>query len=447
MQAIPCFTGRGHRITHSVRLLLLCALLMLIAVPAAGAQEATQEGPAISGTLRTLGFGVGDEIASVRVDEFRRLYPDVQLDISEGALDEQQFLTAVASGSPPDLVYLDRALLSTYALRGALQPLDECIASQGIDISQYREPAVAQVTLNGQVYGIPEFFNIILLIANGDALAEAGLDASTLNTTDWTAIDNLNQQLTRFDGSLVTRIGFDPKLPEFFPLWARANGAMLLSEDGRTAMLNDPLAVEALEFANSLHEAAGGRQEFMAFRDTWDFFGAGNQMASNQLGAFPMEYWYINVLAGVSSDANLVVAPFTDRQGQPLTYATGSAWAIPVGSANPDAACAFMKTVTSVDAWVAAARARAELRAASGTINTGVPASGVPAFDGAVQASQTVQDYAFTIPANPAGAEFNQAWQDAVNRVINGEQGAQEALDQAQAEAQAALDEAWSRQG
>jgi hypothetical protein len=34
---------------------------------------------------------------------------------------------------------------------------------------------------------------------------------------------------------------------------------------------------------------------------------------------------------------------------------------------------------------------------------------------------------------------------DAANRVLNGEQTAQEALDQAQAEAQAALDEAWSQ--
>jgi len=57
-----------------------------------------------------------------------------------------------------------------------------------------------------------------------------------------------------------------------------------------------------------------------------------------------------------------------------------------------------------------------------------------------------VQDAAFSIPANPAGAEFRQAWQDAVNRVLNGEQTAQEALDQAQAEAQAAFDEAWSMQ-
>jgi multiple sugar transport system substrate-binding protein len=49
------------------------------------------------------------------------------------------------------------------------------------------------------------------------------------------------------------------------------------------------------------------------------------------------------------------------------------------------------------------------------------------------------------MPASPAGSEFKQAWQDAVNRVLAGEQTAAEALAQAQLEAQAALDKAWSR--
>jgi multiple sugar transport system substrate-binding protein len=57
----------------------------------------------------------------------------------------------------------------------------------------------------------------------------------------------------------------------------------------------------------------------------------------------------------------------------------------------------------------------------------------------------SLQESGFGIPTSPAGAEFRQAWQDAVNRVLNGEQTAQEALDQAQAEAQAALDAAWAR--
>ena len=62
-----------------------------------------------------------------------------------------------------------------------------------------------------------------------------------------------------------------------------------------------------------------------------------------------------------------------------------------------------------------------------------------------VDAVYAANDNTFALPPNPADAEFKTAWQDAVNRVLNGQQDPQEALDQAQDEAQAALDEAWGK--
>ncbi|MEL7672238.1 MAG: extracellular solute-binding protein [Chloroflexota bacterium] len=442
---------------------MLATLAVLVFAAGAPALRSTVKAQGeISGELNIMGFGMPDEIATVRVDTFKEMYPDVTVNITEGALDQQQFLTAVASGNAPDLVYMGRDVISSYAARGALMPLEECINSQGIDMSQFREAAVQQVTIDGQVYGIPEFSSTIILMINTKALEDAGLTLDDVDVSDWDKIRELNDALTRIEDGKLTRIGFDPKLPEFLPLWAKANGVSLISEDGRTPQLNDPRVVEALEFAVSLHDAAGGRQDFMAFRDTWDFFGSQNEFATDQLGIMPMEQWYINVLADVSPEAPLAFKPFTDREGNPITYASGNTWAIPKGSSNPEAACAFAKTMTATETWRAAAEERARLRAEAGTTNTGVwtgnraadeiifgeivqPGSN-PVFDSGVETVLAVQDAAFSIPANPAGAEFRQAWQDAVNRVLNGEQTAQEALDQAQAEAQAAFDEAWSMQ-
>lgn len=443
-------TGR----LRSVLRALAFAFVVVALLPAAQAQQMEA-----SGTLSVLGFGLPDEIATERVALFEESYPDVDLELTEGSIDQQQLLTAIASGNPPDVVYLNRADLSTYATRGAIQPLGQCLEDAGMDVGQFREAATSAVTVDGEVYGVPDFFNVIVLVLNTDALEEAGITADEFATTDWDQLAQWNDALTMNEGGDLTRIGFDPKLPEFFPLWVRANGSQLISDDGRTAMLNSPEAVEALEYTAGLHEAAGGRAPFMAFRDTWDFFGAGNQMASNQLAAFPIEQWYVNVLSDVSPDAPVAVKAFTDRQGNPITYATGSAWAIPTGAANPEAACAFMTTMSSPAAWERAAQVRADLRAESGGTYTGtytgntvadeaifgnlVQESGNANFDEAVQVILSVQDSAFSTPANPAGAEFRQAWTDAVNRVLNGEQSAQEALDQAQEEAQAALDQAW----
>jgi multiple sugar transport system substrate-binding protein len=50
-----------------------------------------------------------------------------------------------------------------------------------------------------------------------------------------------------------------------------------------------------------------------------------------------------------------------------------------------------------------------------------------------------VQRFSFGIPASPASAEFAAAWQNAVNRVLAGQQSPKAALDQAQTEAIAAI--------
>jgi multiple sugar transport system substrate-binding protein len=429
-----------------------------------GAVASTDAGAAtstISGGLEVLGMSMSDEIATVRVDTFREAFPDVELNIAEGSLDRQQFLTAVASGNPPDIIYITRDALSTYATRGAIIPLDECIAQQGIDMAQFRESAVNEVTIEGQIYGIPEFFNVVVVIVNNVALEEAGLTLDDLDMSDWDSIAAANEAMTEMEGGRLSRIGFDPKLPEFLPLWAKANGADLLSADGRTAQLDDPRVIEALEFAVGLHEAAGGRETMMGFRDTWDFFGGENQFAANQLGAFPMEQWYLNVLSDASPDVDVSVIPFLDRQGNPITFATGNGFAIPRGADNADAACAFMKTMTDPATWQRAAQARADARAAEGKSFTGTYTgntiadeiifgqirqdSGNAMFESGVQTALGVQDAAFAIPANPAGAEFRQAWMDAVNRALLGEQSAAEALAQAQQEAQQALDEGWNQ--
>lgn len=446
---------------HWWTLIALALAFVLLAGVAPSLRAVQAQDTELSGDLDVMGFGLGDEIATERVAHAQEQLPNVTFNFAEGGFDAQQFLTAFASGNPPDIVYMSRAILGTYAANGTLMPLEECIANEGIDMTQYRDVAVQSVTFNGQVYGIPEFFNSLMLMINTKALDDAGLTLDDVSTTDWAALSALNEQLTVGNGATLTRMGFDSKLPEFLPLWVRALGGEMLSEDGRTAMLNSPEVVQALEFAVSIYDQQGGFAAMKAFRDTWDFFGGNNQVAADQIAFWPMEQWYMNVLAGVSPDAPVAFLPVTDVNGEPISFVTGSAWAIPVGSGNPEAACAFAKAVTSVDAWTRAAQTRADLRAESGAINTGVYSGNVladeaifeggivapidnPAFQQGVDVILSLQGAGFSMPTNPAGAEFQQAWQDAVNRVLNGEQTAQEALDQAQAEAQAALDAAWS---
>ena len=414
----------------------------------------------VSGSLEVMGFGTEDDVAQNRLSTAEAALGDeVEVELAKGELDIQQFLGAVASGEPPSLIYASRDLIGTLASRGAVLPLTECIEGEGIDTGLYRESALAQVTFGGDVYAIPEFNIIQVLMANSELMSQAGLTLDDLNGSDWDGITKASQTMTKSDGGDLEVIGYDAKLPEFLPLWTAALGGSMLSEDGRTATLDSPEVVQALTFATSVYDAQGGFGAVKAYRDTADFFGEGNQFATGTLGAMPFETWYINVLNDVSPDAPLAFDVMRDQEGQPLAFATGQAWAIPSGAENPEAACRMAKVMTATDTWVDAAQKRVDDRSEGGIFTgllTGneeadaqiaemVPSAGSPVWDGAIQAAQQANEAAFEQPANPAGREFETAWQDAVNRVLNGEQSPEEAMAQAQDEAQEALDETWGQ--
>lgn len=132
----------------------------------------------------------------------------------------------------------------------------------------------------------------------------------------------------------------------------------------------------------------------------------------------------------------------------------------PEGQREPRGGLPVHQDDDETDSWIAAAQARVDLREAEGKPFTGlltgnaeadqqiqdqfVTPSGDAKWDAAVQATYDANDHTFTLPANPADAEFKTAWQDAVNRVLNGQQEPADALAQAQDEAQKVLDEAWS---
>ena len=113
----------------------------------------------------------------------------------------------------------------------------------------YRAAALSQVTYKGQLYALPEFTNQITLIVNNNVAQQAGVAVADIQTTNLVKLRQANKKMLRTDGGRVTRIGVDPKLPEFFPLWVKRYGADLISKDGLKAQLNSKQAVAALTYS------------------------------------------------------------------------------------------------------------------------------------------------------------------------------------------------------
>jgi multiple sugar transport system substrate-binding protein len=441
--------------------LAVAALCGVVGTSIASAQPAQSAGvEAVQGhTLNIYGLGGRDDVAQGRLDVANALIRSLGHSVNNpvGGFNDQAFLARLAARDIPDLVHMGRDSVGTYAARKALIPLANCIASEKIDRKAYRQAALSQVSYKGQLYGLPEFTNQITLIVNNDAAQKAGVNVADIQTTNWKRLKQANKKLLKIDSGRLTRIGFDPKIPEFFPLWVKWFGKDLISKDGLRAQLNSREAVAALAYTVGLINDHGGWNRFKAFRDTWDFFGRNNQVAADQVGAWPMESFYYNVLAE-GNRVDITAKYFTNRRGGPITMISGNAWAIPRGSKNPGLACKYIKALQADSSWLKVAKERFDLRKRQGRAFTGLYTGKTTAdvkiyediyqpmgnrdFDNAVSLLVRAPRYAFSIPLSPASSEFRQAWVDAINRVLEGRQTPRQALDQAQKEAQAAINKA-----
>jgi multiple sugar transport system substrate-binding protein len=443
----------GNRLKRAALLLVGTALCVALTAGAASARVDAGR------TLNIYGLGGRDDVAQGRLDIANAMIRNGGDSVNNpvSGFNDQAFLARLAARDIPDLVHMGRDSIGTYAARGVLVPLANCFSREKIAKADYRKAALDQVTYKGQIYGAPEFTNQITIVVNNDALRKAGVNAADIQTTNWKRLKAANKKLLQVTNGRLTRIGFDPKIPEFFPLWVKWFGKDLISKDGLKAQLNSKEAVAALAYTVGLINDHGGWNRFKAFRDTFDFFGRNNQIAADQLGAFPIESFYYQVLAD-GAPVNITAKYFTNRKGGPITMLSGNAWAIPKGSKNPGLACKYIKALQSVDAWRAVGKERFDLRKRQGRAFTGLYTGNAKAdvkiyediyqpmgnkdFDDAVALLTRAPRYGFAVPLSPASAEFRQAWVDGINRVLEGRQSPRQALDQAQKEAQAAIDKA-----
>ena len=171
---------------------------------------AAQPLPNTGKPIDVMGWTTGDEVGTSRSAYVKKQDPKLDVKVDQNGFDQQKFATAMASGTVPAGVSMDRQLLATYAAKGFLEPLDDCISSDGIDMSQYYPEAVKESTWDGHIYGIPEFYTTREVYVNNRVLKDAGLTADDIDTSDWGSISDLAKKLYQATGGKPRTNGFGP---------------------------------------------------------------------------------------------------------------------------------------------------------------------------------------------------------------------------------------------
>ncbi|UFU08157.1 ABC transporter substrate-binding protein [Ruania halotolerans] len=409
-----------------------------------------------TGTLSAWGFNNADDVGQSRLDYAEEQLADVEIELDATGFDAQKFTTRLASGDVPDVVQMDRRYVATYAAQDLLMPLDECYAAHDVAPEEDYYPFVIDdMRLDGQIWGVGQFFQPPAILLNMEVLNEAGVSPEDIDTSQPDVLLDAIEAMYQEDGGVPSRLGLDPVATGQGELWILGMGGQLTDADG-VPTLDDPSNLAGLELLQQITDAQGGFAEVKSFTDSFDTFGENNQYVANQVGAQVNAQWYPNVLVPYIDDLELQAVPFRGPDGEPFSVASGTAFVVPAGAENPTAACAWMLNLTSLEGWEAAGQARGETREADGGINTGlftgspqadtnireewVVPTGNEGLDQVISTYYEVLGYGQTYGASPAGQDIQNELNNAITTTLLGEASAEDALADAQAAAMRAYD-------
>ena len=409
-----------------------------------------------SSSVTVWGFGISDPLGKARVDAFKKAYPNITLNVVPD-ISDQKILTAVASGDVPDVFWLDRSTIASWASRGALQPLDDLIGKSHVDLNQFYSAAVSQVKYNGHVWAIPQFMDVRPLWINLDPLKQTGVSLADVQSSNWDKLRAAGVKLTVRKGNKISRWGYDTKTLDdgYFWMYCWANGGDLISADGKHATFDDAKNIETLQYLVDVMRSQGGFAAHKAFGDTWGW-EATHPFILNQVAITPYENWLLAMISRDAPNHNFVIVPFRGKDGKPVSYTAGPSWSIPKGAGNRDGAWSFINFMLQPSTWkIGAAYDKAQEKSKGGPFIPYLTANKVmdqmlqtdfyqptnAKWDTAVKLFPYLLSHGRSFPTSPVITQVNDILvNQALSPALLGSTSPAAALKAAQAKAQAAID-------
>jgi multiple sugar transport system substrate-binding protein len=181
--AIVPTTSRDRK--ESMRRLFFCSLVALLAL-VNGCEPAKQTQTSISF------WAIGSEGEQVQplVRDFERENPGLKVRVQQipWTAAHEKLLTAFAGNATPDVCQLGNTWIPELATLGALEPLDDRVASSKvIDPSDYFPGIWETNRLDSHVYGIPWYADTRLMFYRTDLLKAVGWTEPPATWDDWLA--------------------------------------------------------------------------------------------------------------------------------------------------------------------------------------------------------------------------------------------------------------------
>lgn len=275
------------------------------------------------------------------IPQFEAANPGITVDyeITAWSAYQQQIATAAAGGTLPDIIFGFSNLVAGFAERGLMAD-----HSEFFNPDDFVPATVALTTWNGTWSMLPTWFSANGLSWRSDLIEAGGNDTSNppQSWDEWLAWAE-GATIRGADGG-IEQLGFYSSSFAFnrsnlFTRMVEGNGGAMFSEDGMTATMNSPQAVEAAAFLQQLVECCDVPRSIEA-----DNVGLGQGRAAMVYNNFAFRNWQ-NEFPDALEHAGLGLVP-AGPQGSPEMAGAGlgaNVIGITSTSQNKEAAAALLQ--------------------------------------------------------------------------------------------------------
>lgn len=387
-----------------------------------------------------LGGKLGENVEK-QIKAFNESQDEIKvIGVAQGSYEEtlQKLQAAIAAKKVPAAVLLENDPMHALATKGAFAPLTKYIKEDAeFKPEDFIDAFYQQGTIDGEQYALPLYGRTQVLYYRKDMFEKAGITPEQLNT--WESFAEAAKKLTKKNGNETEVYGWEPMWgPGNLIDAALSNGAKYLSEDGKKVVIDSPEWVEAWEFfRKAIHE---------------------DKTMAIQHGGQGWEYWYKTIdevmqgraagYTGSSGDQGdldfSIVAAYpqpgwSDHKAAPHADAMMGGVLSLASDEQKEAAFKWLKFFTS-------AETTADWSINSGYIPVRKSVKDVPAYKEHVEknphANVPLQQAQSATPpfVDPTGGKIYDALEKAADKVEIEGISAEQALKEAQKEAQLALD-------
>jgi len=270
-------------------------------------------------------------------------------------VEADKVIAALSGSEPPDVLVLGGPDdVSMWVNEGLVAPLDELVATHGIDLGDIYPAMLAQGKYKGKLYALPWGSDTYGLFWNKDLFEEAGLDPEKPPTTMEEMLEYADK-LTKVEADgTITQLGFVPDFSwSHIEQYVKLYGSYWFNDDGSKVQLDTPEMIAALKWEQQFYTKYGIEEVLRFVSSTGEYSSPEHGFMSGKIAMMVDGEWMTgdNFIGGLAPDLWYGVAPIPYPASKPENKGTnvvgGTVALIPSGVQNKDAAAKLLAWMMS----------------------------------------------------------------------------------------------------